>query len=50
LFVIAGGLENTAGLWQRLTIVVGWSWLVVLNYRALTSSISASARANSSVH
>ena len=50
LFVIAGGVENTAGLWQRLTIVVGWSWLVVLNYRALTSSNSASERANSSVH
>jgi hypothetical membrane protein len=50
LFVIAGGMENTAGLWQRLTIVVGWSWLAVLNYRALTSPIPVSASTHSSTH
>ncbi|PYC76165.1 DUF998 domain-containing protein [Micromonospora arborensis] len=37
LFVIAGGVSETAGLWQRLTIVVGWAWLAALGMRALRS-------------
>lgn len=35
LFVLAGGVTGTSGLWQRLTIVVGWSWLAVLGLRAM---------------
>ncbi|MGA5299078.1 DUF998 domain-containing protein [Nucisporomicrobium flavum] len=35
LFVVAGGVSETAGLWQRLTIAIGWSWLAVLGLRAL---------------
>ncbi|SNY68328.1 DUF998 domain-containing protein [Paractinoplanes atraurantiacus] len=34
LFVTAGAVTNTSGFWQRVTIVVGWAWLVVLNLRA----------------
>jgi hypothetical membrane protein len=34
LFVAAGAVADTSGLWQRLTIVVGWSWLAVLELRA----------------
>jgi len=34
LFVTAGAVSSTTGLWQRLTIVVGWSWLAVLELRA----------------
>jgi hypothetical membrane protein len=34
LFVTAGAVSDTSGVWQRLTIVVGWSWLAVLELRA----------------
>ncbi|MFG1997445.1 DUF998 domain-containing protein [Actinoplanes sp. NPDC048988] len=34
LFVTTGAVTNSGGVWQRLTIVAGWSWLVVLNLRA----------------
>ncbi|XVU29665.1 DUF998 domain-containing protein [Actinoplanes sp. CA-054009] len=34
LFVTAGAVTNSSGLWQRVTIVVGWSWLVVVSLRA----------------
>jgi hypothetical membrane protein len=40
LFVTAGADANTSGLWQRLTIVAGWSWLAVLSVRALRSPAS----------
>jgi hypothetical protein len=35
LFVTAGAVTGTSGSWQRLTILVGWSWLAVLALRAL---------------
>jgi uncharacterized protein DUF998 len=35
LFVVAGGVAGTSGLWQRLAIVIGWSWLVMLGLRAM---------------
>lgn len=38
LFLVAGAASQTSGLWQRLTIVVGWSWLAVLELRARRSA------------
>jgi hypothetical protein len=35
LFGTAGAVTGTSGLWQRATIIVGWSWLAVLGLRAL---------------
>ena len=35
LFVVAGAVSSTSGLWQRATIIIGWSWLAVLELRAL---------------
>lgn len=35
LFVITGAVSDTTGLWQRLCIAVGWTWLVALNLRAM---------------
>lgn len=35
LFVTAGAVSDTAGLWQRLTIIVGWTWLIVVELRAM---------------
>lgn len=34
LFITSGGMPDTTGIWQRLTIIVGWTWLAVLNLRA----------------
>jgi hypothetical membrane protein len=34
LFVITGAVATTTGVWQRITIVVGWAWVVVLGLRA----------------
>lgn len=41
LFVTTGAFANTSGLWQRLTIAVGWSWLAVLSLRAIRSPAPA---------
>jgi uncharacterized protein DUF998 len=44
LFVVSGAVSGTTGLWQRVTIVVGWTWLIVLELRgmrALTGSGTA---------
>jgi hypothetical membrane protein len=38
LLVISGGVSGTAGVWQRLTIIVGWTWLAVLATRAARTS------------
>jgi len=38
LFVITGAVSGTTGLWQRLCIVVGWTWLVALHLRAMRES------------
>ncbi len=35
LFVASGASAGTGGLFQRATIVVGWSWLAVLGLRAV---------------
>jgi hypothetical protein len=40
LFLTAGAVASTGGLWQRLTIVVGWCWLAVLSLRALRTPAS----------
>jgi hypothetical membrane protein len=40
LFVIAGAASDTSGLWQRLSIMVGWTWLAVLALRALPIAAS----------
>ena len=37
LFVTAGAFASTSGLFQRATIVVGWSWLAMLGLRAARS-------------
>lgn len=34
LFITSGGMPDTAGIWQRLTIIAGWTWLAVLMIRA----------------
>jgi hypothetical membrane protein len=35
LFVLAAGVSGTTGVFQRLSIIVGWVWLAVLGLRAL---------------
>ena len=35
MFVATGAVAGTTGLFQRATIVVGWSWLAVLGLRAI---------------
>jgi hypothetical protein len=37
IFVLALGASETAGIWQRLTNIVGWTWLTVLAVRALAA-------------
>ncbi|MET3430019.1 putative membrane protein [Actinoplanes tereljensis] len=37
LFVLAGGIEAATGVFQRLAIAVGCSWIAVLGLRALRS-------------
>ena len=39
--VVTGGLRAAGGLWQRLTIVTGWTWLVVLGLRAIGAARGA---------
>jgi hypothetical membrane protein len=45
LFVISGGVPDTTGVWQRLTIVVGWTWLAVLAIRASGVHFDTTSRA-----
>jgi hypothetical membrane protein len=35
LFVTAAAVTGTSGLWQRASIIVGWSWLAALGLRAV---------------
>ncbi|WP_213009122.1 DUF998 domain-containing protein [Paractinoplanes toevensis] len=35
LFILAGGIESATGVFQRLTIAIGWTWAAVLGLRAL---------------
>ena len=35
LFLVSGAVTGTSGVWQRLSIAVGWTWLAVLGTRAL---------------
>jgi hypothetical protein len=44
LFVLSGGIESATGVFQRLSIVVGWTWIAVLGVRALRSSHPAGVR------
>jgi hypothetical membrane protein len=37
IFVLALGASETAGVWQRLTNILGWTWLTVLAVRALAA-------------
>ncbi|WBB58536.1 DUF998 domain-containing protein [Streptomyces sp. WMMC500] len=37
-FVVATGATETLGIWQRLTNVIGWTWLIVLALRAMRAS------------
>jgi hypothetical membrane protein len=46
LFVTAGAASGTAGLWQRLSIVVGWTWLIVLGLRAMRDPLSPASPAS----
>lgn len=34
LFVITAAVATTTGVWQRVTIAVGWAWVAVLGVRA----------------
>jgi hypothetical membrane protein len=38
LFVVTGGVSDMSGLFQRITIIVGWTWLAALGLRALRLS------------
>ena len=38
IFVAALGASETAGIWQRLTNIIGWTWLTVLTARALAAT------------
>lgn len=37
-FILAAVAAGTLGIWQRLTNVVGWTWLIVLALRAMRVS------------
>lgn len=43
-FVVAIAATETLGIWQRLTNVIGWTWLVVLALRAMRA-VATSDRA-----
>jgi hypothetical membrane protein len=43
LFVLAGAMESTTGVFQRLSIAVGWIWVSALAVRALRLTAPASA-------
>ncbi|MFE4644165.1 DUF998 domain-containing protein [Streptomyces sp. NPDC056450] len=40
-FVVATGATETLGIWQRLTNVIGWTWLIVLALRAMRASATS---------
>lgn len=40
-FVVAIGATETLGIWQRLTNVFGWTWLIVLALRAMRASATS---------
>jgi hypothetical membrane protein len=46
LFVAAGAASGTAGLWQRLSIIVGWTWLMVLELRAMRDPLNPTSQAS----
>ena len=43
LFVLAGGSEEASGVFQRLCIAIGWTWLATLGLRAFAVTTRASA-------
>lgn len=40
-FVVAIAATETLGIWQRLTNVIGWTWLVVLALRAMRTAATS---------
>jgi hypothetical protein len=40
-FVVAVVATDTLGIWQRLTNVIGWTWLIVLALRAMRVAASS---------
>lgn len=38
LFLLAGGIEPATGIFQRLYLAAGWTWLGALGWRALRNS------------
>ncbi|WP_423464352.1 DUF998 domain-containing protein [Promicromonospora sp. MS192] len=40
IFVAALGADETLGTWQRLTNIIGWTWLAALELRALSKTPS----------
>jgi hypothetical membrane protein len=40
-FLVASGATETLGIWQRLTNVIGWTWLIVLALRAMRASATS---------
>lgn len=47
-FAVALVAAETLGIWQRLTNVIGWTWLIVLALRAMRVA-ATSARAESAI-
>jgi hypothetical membrane protein len=47
IFVLALGASETAGIWQRLTNILGWTWLVVLAVRAIAAGDRDAAQEHS---
>jgi hypothetical membrane protein len=40
-FVVAIAATETLGIWQRLTNVIGWTWLIVLALRAMRAAATS---------
>ncbi|WP_267899094.1 DUF998 domain-containing protein [Streptomyces corynorhini] len=42
-FVVALGATESLGIWQRLTNVLGWTWLIALEVRAMRTPMTSRA-------
>jgi hypothetical membrane protein len=46
LFLAAGAVSAGGGVLQRLTIIVGWTWLIIVARRAIKAGQNAERKAN----
>ncbi len=40
-FIVALAATDTLGIWQRLTNVIGWTWLIALALRAMRAAATS---------